>query len=382
MPKTYPLSGYGSMLADEGRINAYAQAIRQTVKPGSVVIELGTATGLMAFLACQAGARKVFALDPSDTIVIAQQIARDNGLADRVEFLPVMSTAFTPAERADVLIFDLRGTTTCFEHNLPSIADARERLLKPNGTLICQRDTLNVCVVEDAGLHRKLVGVWEDTRWGVDLRAALAYGPHQFTRVRFKAEEMLCAAQVWATVHYPTVVSPHVHGAASLEITRAGTGHALGMWFDAELAGGARVSNAPTEPDHVWSRQILGWPRAVALLPGDRVDVKLSAVFSEGDYIWNWATRISRDGKVLDEFKQSTLQGRIQTLEGHTRKLGSYQPKPNPSLAIEKYLLERVNGVATQGELAAQIRAQFPRRFGSVEGALAFVAKVTERYGL
>jgi len=76
------------------------------------------------------------------------------------------------------------------------------------------------------------------------------------------------------------------------------------------------------------------------------------------------------------------LQGRIQTLEGHTRKLGSYQPKPNPSLAIEKYLLERVNGVATQGELAAQIRAQFPRRFGSVEGALAFVAKVTERYGL
>jgi hypothetical protein len=62
--------------------------------------------------------------------------------------------------------------------------------------------------------------------------------------------------------------------------------------------------------------------------------------------------------------------------------LGSYQPKPNPALAVEKFLLEHVNGVATQGELAAQLKVQFPRRFGSVEDALAFVAKVTERYGL
>lgn len=382
MPKTYPLCGYGSMLADEGRISAYAQAIRQTVKPGSVVIELGTATGFMAFLACQAGARKVFALDPSDTLAIARQTAKDNRLADRVEFLPLMSTAFTPVERADVLISDLRGTTPCFEHHLSSMVDARERLLKPDGTLICQKDTLNVCVVEDRELHQKLAGVWEDARWGMDLRAALVYAPHQFKRVKFKVDQMLCAPQTWATIHYPTVTSPHVHGTASLEITRAGTGHALGMWFDAELAGGAEFSNAPTEPNHVYGRQILGWPRAVSLQPGDRVEVKLDAVFSAGDYIWNWATRISRGGQVLDEFKQSTLQGRIQTLEGHARKLGSYQPKPNPALAVEKFLLEHVNGVATQGELAAQLKVQFPRRFGSVEDALAFVAKVTERYGL
>lgn len=382
MPKTYPLIGYASMIADEGRINAYAQAIRETVRPGSMVIELGTATGLMAFLACQAGARRVFALDPSDTIAIARQTARDNGLADRVEFLPLLSTAFTPPERADVLISDMRGTMPCFQRHLLDIADARERLLKPGGTLLCQTDTLHVGVVEDAETHRQLVGVWEDARWGLDLRAALAYGPHQFKKVKFKPEQLLCAAQSWATIHYPTVASPHVRGTASLVITRPGTGHMLGLWFDAELAGGARFSNAPTEPNHVYGRQILGWPRALSLLPGDRVDVKLDAVFSEGDYVWNWATRISRDGTVLAEFKQSTLQSRVMTAEMLARKSGGYRPQASPVVAVEKFLLERVNGAATQGELAAELRAQFPAQFASDAAALARVVQLTERLGL
>lgn len=382
MPKTYPLLGYASMIADEGRMNAYAQAIRHAVQPGSMVIELGTATGLMAFLACQAGARKVIALDPSETIIIARQTARDNGLADRVEFLPLMSTGFSSAEQADVLISDMRGIVPCFQRHLLDIADARDRLLKPGGTLICQTDTLNVCVVEDAHVHRELVGVWEDTRWGFDLRAALKFAPHQFKKVKFTADQMLSAARAWATIHYPTVSAPHVRGTASLEITRSGTGHALGLWFDAELAGGFRFSNAPTEPNHVYGRQILGWPQAVALLPGDRVDVKLDAIFSEGDYLWNWATRITRAGAVLAEFKQSTLQGQVLTAEMLARKSGGYQPKASRVAAVERFLLERINGTTTQAGLAAQLRAQFPDQFSTDAAALACVGRLTERLEL
>lgn len=379
MPMTYPLTNYASMIADEGRFGAYAQAIRQTVEPGSMVIELGTATGLMAFLACQAGARKVIALDPSETIAIAQQTARDNGLAERVEFLPRLSTAFTPAEKADVLISDLRGTMPCFQRHLLDIADARERLLKPGGTLICQTDTLQVCVVEDEPLHRQLVGVWEDKRWGFDLRAALKFAPHQFKKVKFKADQMLSAARSWATIHYPTVSTPHVRGAASLEVTRPGTGHALGLWFDAELAGGAKFSNAPTEPNHVYGRQILGWPQAVALLPGDRVEVKLDAIFNEGDYVWNWATRITRASAVLAEFKQSTLQGRVMSAEMLARKSGGYRPQPSVSLTVEKFLLDRINGRTTNAELAAALRSQFPQAFPTEAAALNRVVQLVEK---
>ncbi|NEO26246.1 MAG: SAM-dependent methyltransferase, partial [Kamptonema sp. SIO4C4] len=39
------------MIADQIRMDAYVTALRQTVKPGSVVVDLGTGTGICAFLA-------------------------------------------------------------------------------------------------------------------------------------------------------------------------------------------------------------------------------------------------------------------------------------------------------------------------------------------
>ena len=75
----YDLRGYGGMLSDEGRVTAFHQSIRAAVKPGDVVLELGTATGLMAFWAAQAGARHVHAVEPDAAIALARQSARDNG---------------------------------------------------------------------------------------------------------------------------------------------------------------------------------------------------------------------------------------------------------------------------------------------------------------
>jgi len=38
----YTLKGYGDMIVDRIRIEAYVQALRQTVRPGSVVVDIGT----------------------------------------------------------------------------------------------------------------------------------------------------------------------------------------------------------------------------------------------------------------------------------------------------------------------------------------------------
>ena len=50
----YSLGGYGSMVADRVRVDAYAQALRKTVREGAVVLEIGTGPGIFAVLACQA----------------------------------------------------------------------------------------------------------------------------------------------------------------------------------------------------------------------------------------------------------------------------------------------------------------------------------------
>src|SRR5947207_700837 len=62
----YSLSAYGEMIADRVRADAYAEALRKTIRKGSIVVEIGTGPGVFAVLACQLGAARVFAIEPAE----------------------------------------------------------------------------------------------------------------------------------------------------------------------------------------------------------------------------------------------------------------------------------------------------------------------------
>ncbi|MBI4588189.1 MAG: hypothetical protein HY725_05080 [Candidatus Rokubacteria bacterium] len=47
----YSVYDYGRLIADSVRTHAYAQALRRVVKPDSVVLDIGTGTGIFALLA-------------------------------------------------------------------------------------------------------------------------------------------------------------------------------------------------------------------------------------------------------------------------------------------------------------------------------------------
>ena len=55
--------GHTALVADSARTDAYQQAIFKTVKDGDVVVNLGTGTGIFAFFACQARAKRVYAIE-------------------------------------------------------------------------------------------------------------------------------------------------------------------------------------------------------------------------------------------------------------------------------------------------------------------------------
>src|SRR5688572_30586099 len=119
------------MIADRVRMEAYQAALRRAVTPDSVVLDVGTGIGTFAILACRYGARRVFAVEPGDVVHLARRIAHDNGVADRIEFIQDVSTEITLPERADVMISDLRAVLPLFQQHIPSIGDARKRLLPP-----------------------------------------------------------------------------------------------------------------------------------------------------------------------------------------------------------------------------------------------------------
>ena len=122
------------MLADPVRVDTYAQAIRKAVKPGDVVVDLGTGSGVLAMLAARQGA-KVYAIDHSDFIHLAEENARRNKI-DGIRFIRANSKNFAPPEKADLLLHEQIGDNLFDENMVENLLDLKRRILKPGGKIL------------------------------------------------------------------------------------------------------------------------------------------------------------------------------------------------------------------------------------------------------
>ena len=75
------------LLNDRTRMQAYRQAIKEMVRPGDVVLDVGTGSGILALFACQAGAGHVYPVDSSPVVRVVKRLAHVNGFEERITFL-------------------------------------------------------------------------------------------------------------------------------------------------------------------------------------------------------------------------------------------------------------------------------------------------------
>jgi len=309
-PTTYSLPGYGEMISNRPRMEPYVEALRQAIRPGCVVLDIGAGTGIFSLLACQFGAGHVHAVEPDDSIQVARAMAVANGYADRITFHQTLSTAITLPRPADVIISDLRGILPLLQHHLPSIIDARQRLLAPGGVLIPRCDRLWAALVEDPAQYRPYFEPWLTNDYGLDLSAGQPLVVNTWRKVNAQANQLLVPPQQWASLDYQTIEHTDVVGELAWEAERAGTAHGLLVWFDAELGDGIGFSNAPDKPKLIYGQAFFPLQAPIVLEQGDHIAVQLRANLVGGDYVWNWNTRVTSPGNPgvnKADFHQSTF---------------------------------------------------------------------------
>jgi type I protein arginine methyltransferase len=380
----YNTREYLVMIADIVRMGAYTEALRAAVKPGDVVVDIGTGTGIFALLACQYGASLVYAIDPNENIHVARRLAKENGFSERIEFIQSLSTEMRLHEKADVVISDLRGVLPLYQKHIPTLADARGRLLKPGGLLIPRRDTLHVCMVDAPELYRNHSGVCDVDSYDLNLNYAREVSVNVWSQGRASAEQMLTESNCWATLHYDERENPDVRGGVSQRVVRNGVAHGLILWFDTELMDGIGFSNAPgsEKPAKVYGSAFFPFLRPVPVSENDEAQIELQAVLVNDEYTWCWNTHIvSSHGVSKADFQQSTFYATIFSADGFRRRQPSYIPKLNSKRTVELFIQQEMDGVNSVATIAKKLLDHFPDQFCSLPEAIERVGDSSEKYG-
>jgi protein arginine N-methyltransferase 1 len=376
----YSLRAYGDMISDRGRFDAYANAIARAVRPGDVVLEIGCGPGVFALLACRAGAARVYAIETEDVVHFAKQLASANGLAERIKFLQSDSRRTELPERVNVIVSDIRGTLPLFEHAIPSLEDARQRLLAPGGILIPQRDTLMVALAEADVYYSSLTAPWNLSMQDLDLSSSLSLILNENYGVRFTSEQLLTEPKNWCVLDYAAGVQKQAAANLSFRVVRPGVAHGLCLWFETQLFEGIGYSSGPGGASTIYGQAFLPWLEAVNVVEGQEIQVELHADLVGGDYVWRWNTRIDIPDSNARHFRQSTFQGANFAPHSLRRRGADFVPSLSETGEAERWLLQAMDGKASLQEIAQEAAKRFPKLFSGWDEAFRRAAELSGKY--
>lgn len=371
-PTAYPIHAYGQMVNNGPRMRAYAEALRRAITPGCTVFDIGAGPGVFALLACKFGAGKVVAIEPDASIKLLPQAARDNGCEGRIELFEGLSIDFRPNQPADVIISDLRGSLPLFEHHVPAIIDARERLLGKGGTLLPQRDRLFATLVEAPRINRDYQSPWVDNDLDLDFASVSRFAVNTPTTVHLRAEEMLGDAVELGVLDYRSIADAGFEAWIEVTAGRTGEAHGLAAWFDCEMLDELGFSNAPGQTEQIYGQTFFPLRRPLAVSEGERIPISLTATLVGDSYTWTWT--------VGAEPRQSNFLARIHNPQALEARSSLHVPRPSLDLAIDQRCLSAFDGRQSLGAIAEALASEFPERFGTSRAALDHVAKLAARY--
>ena len=271
------------MLADRIRVDAYHAAIVNAVRPGDVVIDLGTGTGILAMFAARAGARKVYAIEHGDVIDVARAVAAANGISN-IEFIRANSRDFSVSERADVIVHEQIGSYLFDENMVENLLDLKSRALKPGGRILPARFQFLVEPVQLKPDHR-LPFSWEAPIHGIDFTALkadhVALRQRRGRGKRFIAngaiEHYVCDPQPLCEFDLDTITDPSEIPTSfrqSRVVVNSGRIDGLSVFFRASLGNGLSIDNALDSPNTNWTYPLVRLP-AREVTPGDVLTLTL-----------------------------------------------------------------------------------------------------------
>ncbi|GFR86495.1 protein arginine N-methyltransferase 3 [Elysia marginata] len=154
-----------TMLKDKVRTESYRDFMLKNPQlfEGKTMLDVGCGTGILSMFAVQAGASQVVAVDQSNIIYQAMDIARENGMHEKITFVKGrLEDVELPIQKFDIIVSEWMGYFLLFEAMLDSVLWARDRYLTPGGCVYPDHFSMKVVGMSDPELRKSKLEFWDD----------------------------------------------------------------------------------------------------------------------------------------------------------------------------------------------------------------------------
>jgi protein arginine N-methyltransferase 1 len=369
---------HAHMLLDPVRVEAYARAIAAVVRPGDVVIDIGTGTGVLAILAAKAGARRVYAIERSGVVELARKHVAENGLTGVVEVIRADLTEIESLpEPPRVVLGEHLGNFAPGEHQHRLYGSAR-RLAAPDAVAIPSRYRMVWSAVRARGLHEDLARL--RSLHGVSMTSLVEKMRARPAFVSVTADDLLGPEieTEWIATDGP----PPRLLQARVPVASDGEVGAICLGFTAELAPGVELRTAIGAPRTHWSQTLFPVDPPLPARAGDVLDVELALRVVTNVATWAWTVSLGDAFRSADAFEAM--------LGDKADMLAALQARPHPTTPVPTPAAVRAWAAALGGvvgdtidpmALAERAREAMPARYPTVEEALQDVLSLLAAAG-
>lgn len=362
------IAGHGAMLADKVRMSSYQKAVHETVKAGDIVCDIGTGSGILAFFALQAGARRVYAIEQNDIIEEAEKLAQLNGLGKRIIFIKGRSDKIELPEKVDVIMSELIGYFGLEENLNRFQIDSRDRFLKPGGKLLPQWLELYLAPAQFNEFWDDKIGLWNKNFYGLDFSPVKesAAGERYLVDCTDKIAFMANPALLSRLDFYKISSIPLVCN-AEFTVNKDGEVHGLLGYFKTGLSGNVILSTSFDDRLTHWRRSFFPFPDTFQVKKEDKICCRIKTMPQGGSVFWQWEAVILRNGKRKAEFSLSNFK--IDKEELIVGREG-FIPVLTEEAKIYRRVINLCDGERTIEEISEIIFTEYPEKYRAIKDAI------------
>ncbi|RUS86663.1 hypothetical protein EGW08_005537, partial [Elysia chlorotica] len=272
-----------TMLKDKVRTESYRDFMLKNPQlfEGKTVLDVGCGTGILSMFAVKAGARQVVAVDQSNIIYQAMDIARENGMHEKITFVKGrLEDVEMPIQKFDMIISEWMGYFLLFEAMLDSVLYARDRYLSPGGCVYPDHFSMSIVGISDPDLRKSKLEFWDDV-YGFKMSCMKSSVSDEVNVRLVKGDMVVTEPSVIKDldVMQCTVADLDFVSDFSLKCKADGEITALVGYFDTDFICGCTrkvsFSTGPQATPTHWEQSVMMLPKPVLSKAGTTIDCKI-----------------------------------------------------------------------------------------------------------